>query len=118
MSDFLSFVGAGLGGGFVALGALLMVGAGIGMLRFPDFYTRIHAVNVDGLGVALALFGLALAANDGALALELGLLAVLVLVLGPVQAALIANSAHSGGLAPLAGRYISPRPGARGKGGP
>ncbi len=118
MSDFVGFVGAGLGGGFVAFGALLIVGAGIGMLRFPDLYTRIHAVNVDGLGVALALFGLALAANDGAMAFELGLLALLVLVLGPVQATLVANAAHSGGLAPLAGRYSSPRPGARGKGGP
>ncbi len=102
-------------GGLIALGGVVFIAGGaLGMLRFPDFYTRLHAARVsDSLGAVLVCLGLALMAQDGAIALRLVLLAVLIGAVGPLIAQLIANAAHVGGLAPLAGRYTAPRPGAK-----
>jgi multicomponent Na+:H+ antiporter subunit G len=88
-----------IGGGicFIAAGAL-------GLVRFPDFYTRVHAVSTaDGAGAGLFALGLAAAAPDLATALRLVLLAALALGLARLNAHLLANAAHAAGLAPLAG---------------
>jgi len=45
----------------IAIGALFFLGAVIGVLRFPDFYTRMHAAGKgDTLSAILILGGLAL----------------------------------------------------------
>lgn len=103
-----------VGGGVVAVGVMMLLAGALGLLRFPDFYTRLHAARVsDGIGAAIFLVGLAILSGEAALALRLLLMAVLVVVLAPVMAHLSANAAHSGGLAPLVGRYTAPRPGVR-----
>jgi len=44
-----------------ALGALFFIGTTVGLVRFPDFYTRMHAAGKgDTLSTVLILFGLAL----------------------------------------------------------
>jgi len=102
-----------LGGGLALIGLLLIAGGALGVLRFPDFYTRLHASSVaDGLGAVVLVLGLAVLAPNGALALRLILLAALIAMLSPLFAHFSANAAHSGGLAPLSGRYTAPRPGA------
>ncbi len=69
---------------FVAAGLVVTAGGVIGLLRFPDFYTRLHALRVgDGLGAVLLLIGLALVSGDGAVALRLLLVAAFVIALGP-----------------------------------
>jgi len=106
----LSVVGAAI----IIIGLVVMIGGVLGLLRFPDVYTRVHAVNAsDGVGAALVAGGLALTAEDGGVALRLLLLALLLLALAPTLAQLIASAAHGAGLAPLAGRYVAPRPSAR-----
>lgn len=112
MQIVLSFLGAFL----IVIGLALMAGGTLGLLRFPDFYTRLHAVRVaDGLGAVLFILGLALVSGDGAVALRLALLAALVAALGPTMSQLAANAAHAAGLAPLAGSYRAPRPDPRGR---
>jgi multicomponent Na+:H+ antiporter subunit G len=107
MQIVFSFLGALL----IVIGLALMAGGTLGLLRFPDFYTRLHAVRVaDGLGAVLFILGLALVCGDGAVALRLVLLAALVAALGPTLSQLAANAAHAAGLAPLAGSYRAPRP--------
>lgn len=102
------------GGSVAALGLVCLLGGVIGVLRFPDFYTRLHAARTaDGLGAVLVLIGLAILSDDGAIALRLLLLAALTAALAPTLSHLAANAAHTGGLAPLAGRYTAPRPGVR-----
>jgi len=114
MESALELLRAGLGGIVAAIGFVLIAGGVLGILRFPDFYTRLHAARVsDGIGAVLVCLGLALMARDGAVALRLVLLAVLIGAIGPVISQLIANAAHAGGLAPLSGRYTAPRPGAQ-----
>jgi multicomponent Na+:H+ antiporter subunit G len=104
-----------VGGLFIVVGLTLMAGGTLGLLRFPDLYTRVHAVRVaDGPGAVIVILGLAVVCGDGAVALRLVLLAALVAALGPTLAHLTANAAHAGGLAPIAGAYKAPRPGARG----
>ena len=108
----------GASGLLVIAGLVLMLGGAIGLLRFPDFYTRLHAAGVaDALGAVIIIGGLAFAAWDWRVTLKLLLLAALLAALAPLLSQLLANAAHSGGLAPIAGRYLAPRPGPRRKEG-
>lgn len=102
------------GGAIAALGLALMLAGALGALRFPDFFTRLHAAALaDGAGALVVVLGLAVvAAGDAATALRLLLLAGLLALQAPILAQLAANAAHADGLAPLTGRYRAPRPGA------
>lgn len=113
----LDLVRSGLGGAVAVLGLLFMAGGTIGLLRFPDFYTRLHAARVaDAVGAVIFLIGLAVLAPDLGSSLRLLLLALLVGALGPALSHLLANAAHAAGLAPLSGKYTAPRPGPKREG--
>jgi multicomponent Na+:H+ antiporter subunit G len=91
---------------------LLMAGGALGLLRFPDVYTRLHAANVaDVVGPVVIVLGLVVTAPDWHVAGRLLLLAALIASVGPTLTHLVAQSAHAAGLAPLAGRFTAPRPG-------
>lgn len=103
-----------VGGALIAAGLMFMAGGALGILRFPDFYTRLHAARTaDGVGAIPFLLGVALVSADAGVALRVLLLALLVGAIGPTVSQILANAAHAGGLAPLAGRYTAPRPGRR-----
>jgi len=105
---------AGLGAAALAAALAIMAGGVIGMLRFPDFYTRLHAARAgESAGGVLFVLGLALVADEARIALMLAALAALIAAIGPTLAQLQANAAHAAGLAPLAGRYVAPRPGVK-----
>lgn len=106
-------VRVGAAGALTFAGLALMIAGAVGVLRFPDFYTRLHAwVAANGSGAAIALAGLALATWEWRTMLKLALLAILSALLAPLVAQLLSNAAHAGGLAPLSGPYVAPRPGA------
>jgi multicomponent Na+:H+ antiporter subunit G len=112
-ASVLDLVRYALSGIVVLTGLVFMLGGTLGVLRFPDFYTRLHAARVaDAVGATILVLGLALCARDGATMLRLLLLAALVAALGPTLSHLLANAAHAAGLAPTVGRYTAPRPGA------
>lgn len=112
--DALTLVRVGIGALVAVAGLVFVLGGALGLLRFPDLYTRLHGASVsDAPGAALFVAGLAIMAPDLGIALRLGLLAVLIVALAPVLAHLLGAAAHSGGLAPIAGRYTAPRPGAK-----
>jgi multicomponent Na+:H+ antiporter subunit G len=101
-----------VGGVFVVIGLAIMAGGMLGILRFPDFYTRLHAQNASSsVGAVLLTIGLAAAAPDWRIALKLVVLGVLVAAVAPAVAHFAANAAHAAGLAPIAGAYRAPRPG-------
>jgi multicomponent Na+:H+ antiporter subunit G len=103
-----------IGGVVIVAGLTLMAGGTLGLLRFPDFYTRLHAARVaDGPGAVIFILGLAIASGDPAMALRLVLLAALVAAIGPTTSGLLASAAHAGGLVPIAGPYTAPRPNTR-----
>jgi multicomponent Na+:H+ antiporter subunit G len=96
----------------IAGGLTFITGGAIGLLRFPDLYTRLHAASAaDATGAVLFLVGLAIVAQDWGVALRLGLLAALLGAAGPALTHFVASAAHAAGLAPIAGRYAAPRPG-------
>jgi multicomponent Na+:H+ antiporter subunit G len=84
--DLLSVVAVGAGAFFYLAGT-------VGLLRFPDAYTRLHALTkADNLGLALVVIGL-LPRADGLLAgLKLVLIWLLVLLSGAVVSQLIART--------------------------
>ncbi len=111
----LELVRLGLGALLTAVGIACLGGGAIGLLRFQDFYTRIHAATVTGgVGAFFVVAGLALTAADLGIALRLALLGALVVALSPALAHILASAGHAAGLAPLAGRYTAPRPGGPG----
>jgi multicomponent Na+:H+ antiporter subunit G len=108
----LDLVRTVLSGVVVAVGLLLMAGGALGLLRFPDVYTRLHAANVaDAVGSVVVVFGLLIAAPDWNVAIRLIMVAALIASAGPTLTHLIAQAAHAAGLAPIVGRFTAPRPG-------
>lgn len=84
--------------------ALTLIGS-LGVIRFPDFYTRLHAAGVtDTGGALLILFGLATLAGWSFASLKLLLIAVFLMITTPVATHVLAQAAHAGGLEPLIGR--------------
>jgi len=84
---------------FLLLGALFFLAGSLGILRFPDVYSRLHALTkADNVGLGLIALGIAL--ERGALASALRLLAIWLLVLlsTAVVSHLIARSAWRAGV--------------------
>lgn len=85
----------------LAGGAFCIVGA-LGLLRMPDFYTRMHAASVvDTLGAGLVLLGLILQAGLSLVAAKLAIVGLLLFFTGPVAGHALAKAAMRRGLAPL-----------------
>jgi multicomponent Na+:H+ antiporter subunit G len=80
------------------------IGAAAGLLRFPDLYTRLHALTkADNAGLGLVVFGLMLQADSWAAALKLLLVWVLVLGASSTAGFLVASTARRRGLPPWTG---------------
>lgn len=83
------------------IGALFCLLATIGLVRFPDLYTRMHAASKAGpLGAGLILLSVALNSGDWAVAARCLLGFVFVLGTAPVSAHLLARAALRGRSAP------------------
>jgi multicomponent Na+:H+ antiporter subunit G len=90
--------------------AFVLVGA-VGVVRFPDFYTRLHAAGVtDTLGAELVLLGLIIQADSLLTAAKLALIGLFLFLTSPTATHAVANAAYTAGVEPLLGRV-----GARGK---
>lgn len=79
-------------------GVALTLLAGIGVLRFPDVLTRMHAQTKPAvLGILLVLAGTALATRSAGLSATLLLVAAFQLLTAPVGAQMIGRAAHQRG---------------------
>jgi multicomponent Na+:H+ antiporter subunit G len=85
----------------VAGGLFCIVGA-VGLLRMPDFYTRVHAASVtDTLGAGLILLGLILQAGSILVAAKLVIIGLLIFFTSPAATHALARAALGRGLKPL-----------------
>lgn len=92
-----------------AAGVLLIAGslfgalAGLGVLRLPDLYTRMHAASKAGaVGAGFILLAVALAGFDGPVALRATLGILFLLLTTPIAAHLLARAAFHVGVLPSA----------------
>jgi multicomponent Na+:H+ antiporter subunit G len=81
--------------GLALLGALLVLIAGLGILRFPDLYTRMHAATkASSLGMSLLLLAVALRNPEAMVWLKV-LCGILFLFLtAPIAAHLLGRAAY------------------------
>lgn len=78
----------------ILLGLVFFAAGSAGMLRFPDVYTRLHALTkADNLGLGLVVLGLALQADGVAPVLKLLIIWALVLIAGAAACHLVAQRA-------------------------
>ena len=87
---------------FIVAGGFFCVVGALGLLRMPDFFTRMHAASVtDTLGAGLLLVGLMLQAGLTLVTVKLGFLAALILFTSPTATHALAKAAMVRGLQPL-----------------
>jgi multicomponent Na+:H+ antiporter subunit G len=76
------------------LGVVFFIGGTVGLLRFPDVHSRIHALTkADNLGLGLISLGLVLQADSVALALKVILVWLLAMLAAATVTQLIARTA-------------------------
>ena len=91
-------------------GSAFVIIGGIGVLRLPDFYTRIHAAGItDTLGSWLILVGLILHEGLTLNTAKLTMLLFFLLATSPLASHALAKAAFIRGLDPLQGRELEDR---------
>jgi multicomponent Na+:H+ antiporter subunit G len=93
--DALSWICLVSGGIFCIIGA-------VGLIRMPDFYTRVHAASVvDTLGAGLILVGLMLQAGFTLVTVKLLMVGLLLFFASPTATHALVRAALMRGVAPL-----------------
>lgn len=78
----------------IGLGLLFFAAGTVGLLRFPDVFSRLHALTkADNLGLGFIAFGAALLLGDGWSAVRLFLVWLLAILAAATVAQLIARAA-------------------------
>ena len=94
--DVLSWALLLAGGFFVLVG-------GVGALRMPEFYTRMHAASLtDSMGSILILAGIMLQAGISLATIKLATILIFLMLTGPTATYALANAALVSGLRPKA----------------
>ncbi len=92
--EILSWMFILSGAGFALIGA-------IGALRFPDFWSRLHAISItDSAGMILLVIGMCLQAGPTLVTVKLLIIGVFLFITGPTSTHAIANAALVTGLRP------------------
>ena len=87
----------------LTLGGLCVLIGGIGALRMPDLYTRMHAASVtDSLGAILVLFGIMLQAGFALATIKLAAILLFLLLTSPTASNALAAAALLAGNKPAA----------------
>mgnify|MGYP002629696794 CR=1 FL=1 len=99
--------------GCLIMGGFFCIVGGIGLIRMPDFYTRMHAASViETLGAGLILLGLMFQAGLTLVTVKLIMIGMLIFMTSPVATHALARAAIIRGLKPLttAGEEASSKP--------
>ena len=95
MIDILSWV-------FLMAGSFFAIVGGLGLLRLPDFYCRLHGAGItDTLGAWLILLGLILQAGLTLIAVKLVMIGLLLAFTSPTATHALARAAVENGLEPI-----------------
>jgi len=92
--DIASWALLSIGGIFVFIG-------GVGALRMPDLYTRMHAASLtDTMGAILIIVGVMLQAGPSLAAIKLAAILLFLLLTSPTASNALASAALLAGLRP------------------
>ncbi len=98
MTEWLNF----LSWSCFLVGGVLCITGGVGLLRFPDFFTRVHAVGVtETLAAPLLLTGLMLQIGWSIDLVKVLLIMAFILATNPTATHAMARAALHGGHRPL-----------------
>lgn len=82
----------------MALGLIFLVGSMIGMLRLPDFYSRVHASgNSETLGTMLVFLGLAVYNGVSITSAKLLIILMFIFVGNPIGSHILTKAAYKTG---------------------
>lgn len=85
----------------ILLGSVLVIIGALGSLRFPDFWSRLHAASVtDSGGVILLLVGMGIHSGFNLITFKLFLIGVFLFITGPTSSHAVANAALVSGINP------------------
>mgnify|MGYP003532791211 FL=1 len=83
---------------FILGGSIFFVGSAIGMLRLPDFYSRIHASgNSETLGCMLSFIGLIIYEGLTITSLKMALVFTIVFLANPIGSHILGKAAYKSG---------------------
>jgi multicomponent Na+:H+ antiporter subunit G len=83
-------------------GCFFVIVGAVGLVRFPDVYTRVHAAGVtDTVGAALLLGGLTLYGGFTIVTIKLLLILAFIFFTSPTSSNAFANAVYSAGIKPL-----------------
>lgn len=79
----------------IAIGLFFFLAGSVGLLRFPDVYTRLHALTkADNVGLGCVVAGLMVTAETWRVVVKLAMVELLVLIAGATVSHLIARAAY------------------------
>lgn len=111
-ADFLHILQFALSGLLMAGGVFFVIAGAVGVLRLPDFYTRMHAAGMtDTLGAEMILMALIVQAGFSQDSLKLVLIAFLLFLTSPTATHAVVGAAYDAKLKPILGKYRAPAPG-------
>ena len=92
----------GLSWALLMAGCFFIITGGVGLLRLPDVYSRMHAAGVtDTIGVGLFLGGLMIQGGLSTVTVKLVLILIFILFTSPTATYALANALYGGGVKPV-----------------
>ena len=86
----------------IGAGSLFVMVGGIGVLRLPDIFARMHGAGItDTMGAGLVLIGLMVEAGPTLVAVKLAMILIFGLFTGPTATHALAYAAYSSGVKPI-----------------
>ncbi len=84
-----------IGSLFILLGAFFIISGLVGLVRFPDTFTKLHASSVtEVVGIPLALIGLAMTQATFFAAAKILVLIPIIWIIGPVAQHVLSKAAY------------------------
>lgn len=83
-------------------GCFFIVTGGVGLVRLPDVYSRMHASGItDTMGAGMFLAGLMVQSGFSMITVKLLLILVFILFTSPTSTYALANATYGGGVKPV-----------------
>ncbi len=102
--------------GLLIIGSMMLIIGGIGMVRLPDVFSRMHGGGIiDTMGACTILMGLTFQAGLSIVTLKLVLIVVFIVFTSPTATHALARAALHGGACPQLDEPVEDDPASKGE---